>query len=83
MKTLLSSKGQIVLPADFRHQDDLRPGQEFEIKRIGRGKYLLQRKSRPKNDGLVKLLLDCPVKDWFEPLERSETTDDIDIPKLG
>jgi len=25
----------------------------------------------------VKLLLACPVKGWFQPLDRTETIDDI------
>jgi hypothetical protein len=39
-----------------------------------RSKYGLKRKRRRRNDGLVKLLLACPVKGWFTPIERSETT---------
>jgi AbrB family looped-hinge helix DNA binding protein len=83
MNTTISSKGQIVLPAEIRKQDGIEPGQEFEIERIDRGEYLLKRKMRPRNEGLVDLLLACPVKGWFQPLERKETTDDIQPPKLG
>jgi AbrB family looped-hinge helix DNA binding protein len=81
--TTVSSKGQIVLPAEIRHQDRIKPGQEFEIERIDSGEYLLRRKSRRHNEGLLKLLLACPVKGWFKPLDRTETTDDIAAPKLG
>ncbi len=77
MNTSISSKGQIVLPASIRKQDGIEPGQKFEIERIARGEYRLKRKSRPRNEGLIELLLACPVKDWFEPMDRSETTDDI------
>jgi AbrB family looped-hinge helix DNA binding protein len=77
MDTTVSSKGQIVLPADIRNQDDIRPGQKFEIERIERGEYRLRRKQRPRNEGLVELLLACPVKGWFQPMERTETTDDV------
>lgn len=52
-------------------------GQEFEIERIDRGEYCLKRTTRPRNKGLVKLLLSCPVKDWFLPLDRTETTDSL------
>jgi AbrB family looped-hinge helix DNA binding protein len=83
MKMTVSSKGQIVLPAEIRRQDDIRPGQKFEIERIGRGEYRLRRTAPRRNEGLVELLLACPVKGWFEPLERSETTDSIDVPRLG
>jgi AbrB family looped-hinge helix DNA binding protein len=77
MDTTVSSKGQIVLPADIRKQDDIRPGQKFEIERIERGEYRLKRKQRARNEGLVELLLACPVKGWFQPMERTETTDDV------
>ncbi len=83
MKTTVSSKGQIVLPAEIRQQDDVRPGQKFEIERIDRGEYRLRRTARRRNEGLVELLLACPAKGWFEPMERTETTDDIDVPRLG
>jgi len=34
MKTTVSSKGQIVLPAEFRQMDRIEPGQEFDIERL-------------------------------------------------
>ena len=73
---------EIVLPAVIREQDHLRPGQEFDVKRVGEGKYILQRTSRPPNEGLIDLLLSCPVKGWFAPLRRRETTDDIVLPEF-
>ena len=82
MTTTISSKGQLVLPADLRRRDGIKPGEEFEIERIDRGEYRLRRKAR-RNEGLVKLLLACPVKGWFEPLDRTETTDDLNRLKLG
>jgi AbrB family looped-hinge helix DNA binding protein len=82
MKTVISSKGQIVLPATFRQQDGIEPGQEFEVQRIDEGEYLLKRTKRRRNEGLVQLLLSCPVKGWAQPAVRAETTDDISIPKL-
>ncbi len=83
MRTTVSTKGQIIIPADIRREDDIKSGQEFEIERLERGQYLLKRTTRKSNAGLVKLLLSCPVKDWFQPLERTETTDDINLPTLG
>lgn len=83
MRTTVSTKGQIILPAEFRRQDDIEPGQEFEVERIDRGEYRLKRKERRRNEGLVRLLLACPVKGWFKPIKHSETTDDIKVPKLG
>lgn len=83
MKTTVSTKGQIILPAEFRRRDGIEPGQEFDIERIDRGEYRLKRKERRRNEGLLKLLLACPVKGWFRPMDRNETTDDINVPKLG
>jgi len=74
MKTRISSKGQIVLPAKLRQQDRIEAGQEFHIERLGRGDYRLKRKEQRRNEGLVSLLLACPVKGWFRPMDRSEPT---------
>jgi AbrB family looped-hinge helix DNA binding protein len=83
MITTVSSKGQIVLPAAIRRRDGIKPGQEFDVERLDEGEYLLKRTMRRRNQGLVKLLLACPVKGWFQPANRTETTDDIPLPKLG
>src|SRR2546430_17679294 len=83
MTTTISSKGQIVLPADIRQQDDIKPGQKFDVERVDRGEYVLKRKARRRNEGLVDWLLNCPEKGWFQPLDRTETTDDIQLPGLG
>ena len=52
MKTTVSSKGQIVLPAALRDLERVEPGQEFEIERLGRGDYQLVRRSAASNDGV-------------------------------
>jgi AbrB family looped-hinge helix DNA binding protein len=76
MKTRVSSKGQIVLPAELRQRDAIEAGQEFEVERLGRGEYRLKRCSRPANEGVVDWLLTCPEKDFFVPIE-SESTETI------
>lgn len=74
MKTRVSSKGQIVLPAEVRRLDKIEAGQEFEIERLDRGDYrLIRRASRP-NEGVVDWLLSCPEKGFFVPVD-SESTD--------
>jgi AbrB family looped-hinge helix DNA binding protein len=83
MKTTVSTKGQVILPAEFRQRDGIEPGQEFEVERIDRGEYRLKRKERRRNEGLVELLLNCPVKGWFNPMDRRDTTADINVPTLG
>ena len=74
MKTTVSSKGQIVLPAEIRRQDRIEPGQEFEVERLDRGEYRLLRRSAQPNEGVVDWLLACPGKGFFVPIE-SESTD--------
>ena len=76
MKTTVSSKGQIVLPAEIRQQDGVEAGQEFDILRLDRGEYLLQRRSVSDNEGVVDWLLRCPAKGFFVPV-TSESTDDL------
>jgi AbrB family looped-hinge helix DNA binding protein len=76
MRTTVSTKGQIILPAELRREDRIEPGQEFDIERVDRGEYRLKRRTT-RNEGLVRLLLACPVKGWFQPLDRTETTDDV------
>ena len=83
MTTTVSSKGQIVLPAEIRLLDDVKPGEQFEVERIERGEYRLKRKTPPGNAGLVDWLLSCPEKGWFEPLDRKEMTGGMKPPKLG
>jgi len=62
MKIVLFSKGQITLPAELRRRDGISSGDEFEVERIDDGEYRLKRIRRPRNQGLLKLLLACPVK---------------------
>jgi AbrB family looped-hinge helix DNA binding protein len=76
MTTLLSTKGQVVLPSPIRRLDRLRGGESFDIERLDSGKYLLTLNTPPSNQGLVDLLASCPVKGWFEPI-RSESTDTL------
>jgi len=76
MKTVVSSKGQIVLPAGIREQDGIKPGQQFDVQRIDRGEYRLLRREPPLNDGLTDWLLACPEKGYFVPIE-SESTDTL------
>jgi AbrB family looped-hinge helix DNA binding protein len=76
MKTTISSKGQIVLPAALREQDSIEPGEEFEVERVDRGEYRLVRLTAVPNDGVVDWLLSCPEKGFFVPIE-SESTDTL------
>ena len=76
MKTTVSTKGQLILPAEIRERDNIEPGQEFEVERIDRGEYRLRRREPPPNEGLVDRLLACPEKGYFVPIE-AESTDTL------
>jgi AbrB family looped-hinge helix DNA binding protein len=76
VKTTVSSRGQIVLPAELRRMDRVKPGQEFEVERLDRGDYRLVRRVAPPNEGAIDWLLACPHKDFFVPID-SEVTDGL------
>jgi AbrB family looped-hinge helix DNA binding protein len=86
--TSVDTKGAIVLPAKFRRQDGIKPGETFEVERLARGKYRVVRKEKaapkkrlkPKKGGFVEWLLACPEKGWFQPMPRGESTDSIKSP---
>lgn len=60
MTTVLSKKGQIVLPGFVREKMHLEPGQDFEVFIEDEDSILLRRISLPPNHGLVDHLLACP-----------------------
>ena len=74
MRTTVSTKGQIILPADIRRRDGIEAGQEFDVERIDRGEYRLVRRAPRPNEGVMDWLLACPDKGFFVPIE-SESTD--------
>lgn len=76
MKTTLSAKGQIVLPAELREQDRLRTGQKFAVERVEDGAYLLRKLAEPEATDLVDWLLACPAKGYFQSIP-SESTDTL------
>lgn len=61
MTTVLSKKGQIVLPGAVRDKLRLEPGQDFEVLIEDEDTITLRRVSRPPNHGLVDHLLACPA----------------------
>lgn len=76
MRTTISTKGQIVLPAELRAADDIKAGEEFEVDRVGPDEYRLTRLTPPPNRGLVEWLRSCPDDGWFVEIE-SESTDSL------
>ena len=79
MTTILSANGLLEIPEEFRRTDDLKPGQRCEIERVGRGEYRVRTADAgEKVEGnWVEWLLACPEKDWFVPMGRGETTDEL------
>ena len=66
----------MVLPAELRQMDRVEPGQEFDVQRLDEGDYRFVRRAPEPSDRPVEWLLDCPVKDFFVPVE-SESTDTL------
>ena len=81
MTTILSANGLIEIPEEFRKADSLKPGQRCEIERVGHGEYRVRVEEKPADgqpkESLVDLLLNCPVKGFYVPMDRTETTDDL------
>lgn len=76
MRTTVSTKGQIVLPAELRQRDGISPGQEFEVERLDADEYRLRRVAPSPNEGFVDWLLACPQKGYFVAID-SESTDTL------
>lgn len=76
MRTSISTKGQIVLPAEIRAADGIEPGEEFEVERTGPDEYRLTRLTPPPNRGVLQWLRSCPEQDSLVQIE-SESTDSL------
>lgn len=80
MTTTLTADGLLEIPEVFRKADALQPGQRCDIERVGRGEYRLRVEEPtevPAGTSWLDVLLACPVKDWYVPLEDAQTTDDL------
>ena len=73
MTTVLSRKGQIVLPASVRQAMALVPGDDFEVGIQDEDTITLRRISSPPNRGLVAALRACPSPFGIPLRERDET----------
>jgi bifunctional DNA-binding transcriptional regulator/antitoxin component of YhaV-PrlF toxin-antitoxin module len=72
MKTRVSSKGRLVLPAALRKLDGIVAGREIRIERIQAGHYLLNL-LEPRNAGFVNWLKACPEKGWCKAVDSEST----------
>ena len=73
MTTVLSQKGQIVLPVPIRKELNLAPGDDFEVFVEEENTITLRRISRPANRGLVDHLAACPAAFVIPERERDSS----------
>jgi AbrB family looped-hinge helix DNA binding protein len=73
MTTVLSQKGQVVLPLAVREQLRLTSGEDFEVTVEDEDTIVLRRVSHPANRGLVDHLLACPFPFVIPPREKDDT----------
>lgn len=73
MTTVLSKKGQIVLPSAVRDEMHLEAGQEFEVFIDDEETITLRRINRSPNQGLVDHLLACPHSFEVPPRAKDST----------
>ena len=74
MTTVLSQKGQIVLPVPIRKKLRLSAGDDFEVFLEEDSTISLRQVSRTPNFGLAELLLACPATFEVPPRERDSST---------
>ena len=73
MTTMLTQKGQLVLPVPVRQRLHLSPGDDFEVAIEDEDTLTLRRVSHPANRGLVDLLLACPSSFVIPPREAENS----------
>lgn len=73
MTTVLSQKGQIVLPLALREELRLHPGDDFEVGIEDEDTIFLRRVNHPANRGLVDLLLACPSPFQLPEREKDDS----------
>jgi len=76
----VDAKGLLRLPAELREADGITAGQEFIIEKVADGEYRLRRPDVPKRK-LLNVLLDCPEKGFFAPMDRG-TVDEFTAPPI-
>ena len=72
MTTVLSQKGQVVLPGPVRTKMHLHAGDDFEVSIEDEDTITLRRITQPANRGLVDMLLACPATFEIPPRDADE-----------
>jgi len=75
--TVLSQKGQIVLPVPVRERLQLVPGDDFEVFVEDDDTITLRRISQPAHRGLIDLLLSCPGPLEIPDREKDDTVSPV------
>ena len=73
MTTVLSQKGQLVLPQALRKRLGLEAGEDFEVSIEDDNTIVLRRVSVPANRGLIDHLLTCPFPIRIPAREKDDT----------
>ena len=73
MTTVLSLKGQVVLPGPVRQQMQLQAGDDFEVFIEDDDTITLRRIRQPANHRLVDLLLACPAPFEIPARDRDDS----------
>ena len=63
MTTTMSSKGQVVIPAEVRERQNLRPGDQLVIEER-KDEVILKKARRQRKKSLLQWMLDCPAPDF-------------------
>jgi AbrB family looped-hinge helix DNA binding protein len=71
MRTTLSTKGQIILPAEIRKKGRHYAGQKFEVEEKN-GRIILSPVKKGRNQGLVKILRSCPYELVVPPRDQTD-----------
>ncbi|HXS68539.1 MAG TPA: AbrB/MazE/SpoVT family DNA-binding domain-containing protein, partial [Candidatus Polarisedimenticolia bacterium] len=61
--TTMSTKGQVVIPAEVRERQNLRPGDQLVIEER-KDEVVLKKARRQRKKSLLQWMLDCPVSDF-------------------
>lgn len=76
MTTMISSKGQLVIPRQVRERQEIRPGDDFLLFELANGDILLRRAYPPKRSLVwhLRRLRGLELKRHWEPVREAAAT---------